>query len=188
MWWSTRTWWWTWRTWWPVLLGTDRCSRSRWRSRSMRFPWTKGWRYATVSRTETEVCVILCDFRTTASYRLIPGEKGGEGSEGPPGENGSIGRPGQRGEPGKPGKRGVPGPAGQSGRCGRPGARGETGAAGIPGPFGSPGNTGPAGTGIETQQYYQKYKAILRKQMEDALDKVSIRLCFGVQTLNSYLK
>ena len=46
------------------------------------------------------------------------------------------------------------------------------GAVGNPGPYGNPGNTGPAGTGIETQEYYQKYKAVLRKQMEDALDKV----------------
>lgn len=112
------------------------------------------------------------NFRAEVGYSLIPGEKGGVGSDGEPGENGSIGRPGSEGKPGKPGAKGVPGPQGQSGRCGPPGSRGEVGAVGSPGPFGNPGNTGPAGTGIETQEYYQKYKAILRKQMEDGLDKV----------------
>ena len=127
-------------------------------------------------------------FRVEGSYILVPGQKGDEGSDGEPGENGPSGRPGKEGLPGKPGKKGTPGQPGQSGRCGPAGRPGEIGAVGNPGPVGSQGSTGSPGSGIETQEYYQKYKSILRAQMEGALDKVTIRVCFSFEACGRLLR
>ena len=67
---------------------------------------------------------------------------GEEGPQGPQGVQGPIGPKGLRGEVGPQGERGIEGPKGDTGELGSPGEKGEKGDQGIQG---IPGETGPQG-------------------------------------------
>merc|ERR1719209_1682320 len=104
-------------------------------------------------------------------------KKGHKGQKGVPGETGKPGEygvKGSKGEPGPPGSKGVPGKTGSSGNCGPPGPMGARGSVGASGPIGSMGMSGISGVGIESMEYFQKYKAILRKQMSGALSQITV--------------
>ena len=91
---------------------------------------------------------------------------------------GNPGRPGQPGDPGrvgKPGRVGIPGQPGMDGKCGPPGSRGTGGNRGGKGPDGPQGMPGVVGIGIESEEYYQKFKARLRNELEAALEKVFVK-------------
>jgi len=101
--------------------------------------------------------------------RPLPGPPGPKGPPGPPG---NPGRPGDHGPPGKDGStgpNGLPGIVGQPGLpgvCGRAGAAGAGGRQGAKGPRGPQGPTGSAGVGIDSEQYFQEYKKILRSELQ----------------------
>ena len=89
-----------------------------------------------------------------------------------PGNPGRPGQPGDAGRVGKPGRVGIPGQPGMDGKCGPPGSRGTSGSRGGKGPDGPQGMPGVVGIGIESEEYYQKFKARLRNELEAALEKV----------------
>lgn len=104
----------------------------------------------------------------------VPGVQGGVGSDGMPGNSGRSGQPGDVGRVGKPGSVGIDGQPGMSGKCGSPGSRGTAGDRGGKGPNGPQGMPGFHGIGIESEEYYQKFKARLRNELEAALEKITI--------------
>ena len=92
-----------------------------------------------------------------------------------PGNPGRPGQPGDVGRVGKPGSVGIPGQPGMDGKCGPPGSRGTGGNRGGEGPDGPQGMPGVRGIGIESEEYYQKFKARLRTELEAALEKVTFK-------------
>ena len=111
-------------------------------------------------------------FSPPARVITVPGVKGGVGTDGMPGNTGRAGQPGDVGRIGKPGSVGIPGQPGMDGKCGPPGSRGTGGDRGGKGPDGPQGMPGVNGIGIESEEYYQKFKARLRNELEAALEKV----------------
>lgn len=101
-----------------------------------------------------------------------------------PGNSGRPGQPGDVGRVGKPGLVGVSGQPGMDGKCGPPGSRGTGGNRGGKGPDGPQGMPGVVGIGIESEEYYQKFKARLRNELEAALEKVFEK---NVNYCNSYV-
>merc|ERR1719427_405689 len=108
------------------------------------------------------------------TVNLVKGGKGAKGVPGRYGEPGDWGAKGDTGLPGPFGSKGEKGHTGSSGDCGLPGPVGARGSVGTSGPTGSMGMTGSPGVGIESMEYFQKYKAILRKQMAGALSKITV--------------
>ena len=121
------------------------------------------------------------NFSPPARVITVPGVKGGVGPDGMPGNPGRPGQPGDVGRVGKPGLVGIPGQPGMNGKCGPPGSRGTGGNRGGEGPDGPQGMPGVRGIGIESEEYYQKFKARLRTELEAALEKVILHKMLGVR-------